>query len=478
MLTSSQQSVSLRSDLRSPVATRFRQGSTISSLRVVVLICLDALLVYAAWHLANTWGTPITSAWSGKSPSLYLLLVVAIEIGIIAARGLYKQGDRRRDYIGLIKSISLAEVLLLLVAFLYEPNRFVSRSTFLIFWVLTTAFVCTGRVLIDLATDRLRKQGMVRYPIFLIADTQDRQDSTELIEQENRYDIIGIEGADCLDRDKRDTTLTKLRQLGIAEVFVSWEAVKNRLYVCWHFQSAGITLRILPLSSKPLSPKFELWSVGGLPSLTVPAPLITGIDFQAKRCFDFICSSILLLLFLPVYLGVALLIKLDSPGPIFFRQTRVGLHGREFKAWKFRTMIADADRLQKALEAKNETTDGVLFKMKEDPRITRVGKFLRRYSIDELPQLFNVLLGEMSLVGPRPLPIRDVEKFSSAYHFIRHEVLPGITGLWQVSGRSDVTDFDQVVRLDVQYIENWSLLLDIKILIDTVKVVVLKKGAY
>jgi lipopolysaccharide/colanic/teichoic acid biosynthesis glycosyltransferase len=140
-------------------------------------------------------------------------------------------------------------------------------------------------------------------------------------------------------------------------------------------------------------------------------------------------------------------------------------------------MYINADQLQKELEARNEMQDGVLFKMKDDPRITKVGKFLRRSSLDELPQLFNVLLGEMSLVGPRPLPLRDVQKFSE-HHFIRQEVLPGITGLWQVSGRSNITSFEEVVRLDTFYIENWSIWLDMQILVRTALVLLQKKGAY
>ena len=140
-------------------------------------------------------------------------------------------------------------------------------------------------------------------------------------------------------------------------------------------------------------------------------------------------------------------------------------------------MVTNAEKLQANLEAKNEIKDGVLFKMKDDPRITKIGKFLRLYSLDELPQLFNVLLGDMSLVGPRPLPVRDVEKFQTP-HFIRQEVLPGITGLWQVSGRSDIEKFEDAVKLDISYIEDWSILLDMKILLQTVRVVLQKTGAY
>jgi exopolysaccharide biosynthesis polyprenyl glycosylphosphotransferase len=185
----------------------------------------------------------------------------------------------------------------------------------------------------------------------------------------------------------------------------------------------------------------------------------------------------MILLLSPIFMAIALLIKLDSSGPIFYRQTRVGLHGNLFQAWKFRTMVTNADQLQQQLESQNQTKDGILFKLKADPRVTRLGNFLRQYSLDELPQLFNVLLGEMSLVGPRPLPVRDVDKFAT-HHYVRHEVLPGITGLWQVSGRSDITDFEDVIQLDLDYIQNWSLGLDLNILLRTVKVVLQKTGAY
>ncbi len=204
---------------------------------------------------------------------------------------------------------------------------------------------------------------------------------------------------------------------------------------------------------------------------------IIGSSFCVKRSIDLCCSIILLIIILPVYLVIALLIKLDSSGVVFFKQERIGLHGQKFKIWKFRTMVSNAEEMQKDLEAKNEIKDGILFKMKDDPRITRVGKFLRAYSLDELPQLLNVIIGQMSLVGPRPLPIRDVEKFQIS-HLIRQEVLPGITGLWQVSGRSNIDNFEDTVKLDIDYIENWSLLLDLTILFKTFKVVLLKTGAY
>ncbi|WP_414583978.1 sugar transferase [Scytonema sp. PCC 10023] len=466
---------SLKPDLRSAKGTRIQRGLAIRFLRVVTLIFLDVTALILAWKLAVFYGTPLQSPWTQKTS--FLLLTLIVEIGILAAQGLYRAGIHRRSYPNLIKSVSLSEVFLLLIAFLYEPNHYVSRSTFLLFWFFSIAFVCSTRYLFDVTTKLIRKRGAVLHPVFLITDAQEQEDHTKLIAQENCYLILGSADSSCLDLRNRETTFEYLHKLGIVEAFVSWNAIKNRLYVCWHFHTAGITLRILPIKSEVRHPKSVLWMIGEVPCMTIPAPIITGSDFWVKRCFDLYCSIILIIILSPVYLLIALLIKLDSPGPVFFKQDRIGLHCKKFKIWKFRTMVVNAEKLQATLEAKNEIKDGVLFKVKDDPRITRVGKFLRRYSLDELPQLFNVLLGQMSLVGPRPLPVRDVERFQTA-HFIRQEVLPGITGLWQVSGRSNIENFEDAVKLDIAYIENWSLWLDLKILLQTVKVVLQKTGAY
>jgi exopolysaccharide biosynthesis polyprenyl glycosylphosphotransferase len=199
--------------------------------------------------------------------------------------------------------------------------------------------------------------------------------------------------------------------------------------------------------------------------------------YVIKRVMDFFIAALVLILLSPLYLAIAIAIKLDSPGSVFYKEMRIGLHGKEFEIWKFRSMQSDAEKLLPELESQNEMKDGVNFKMKEDPRITRIGKFLRRHSLDELPQAINVLRGEMSLIGPRPFNMRDVGNFAPDY-FFRYEVLPGITGLWQVSGRSNILYFARTIELDVEYIENWSLWLDFTILLKTVKVIFSKEGAY
>jgi exopolysaccharide biosynthesis polyprenyl glycosylphosphotransferase len=194
-----------------------------------------------------------------------------------------------------------------------------------------------------------------------------------------------------------------------------------------------------------------------------------------KRTIDIVSSLILLISLAPLFLVVSLLIKRDSPGPVFFMQDRVGLGKRRFRLYKFRTMAADAEKRMEEIEHLNEVS-GPVFKIKDDPRITRTGKFLRKISIDELPQLINVLKGDMSLVGPRPLPVRDYNGFNEDWHRRRFTVRPGITCLWQVNGRSNVA-FEKWMQLDMQYIDNRSLLLDLKILAKTIPAVLRGSGA-
>jgi exopolysaccharide biosynthesis polyprenyl glycosylphosphotransferase len=199
-------------------------------------------------------------------------------------------------------------------------------------------------------------------------------------------------------------------------------------------------------------------------------------SYLLKRLFDIVASAVLLVLLLPVFVGVALAIRLESPGAILFRQTRVGRWGKLFTMWKFRSMYADAEARKAALMAQNEMAGGVTFKMKNDPRVTRVGRFIRKTSIDELPQLWNVLLGDMSLVGPRPPVPAEVDEYSLSDRR-RLEVIPGITCIWQISGRSEIP-FDQQVELDVQYIESQSFWTDLKILLKTVPALLFGTGAY
>ena len=208
--------------------------------------------------------------------------------------------------------------------------------------------------------------------------------------------------------------------------------------------------------------------------------LTLTLPYAIKRAVDVVGALVGLLLLAPVMLAIAFLIRLESTGPVLFRQQRRGYRGRLFWVLKFRTMVVDAEQRLKDLEKANESAGGVLFKLRDDPRVTPLGRFLRRSSLDELPQLINVLRGEMSLVGPRPLQLRDSEKLQSLDpqgYARRLEVMPGITGPWQVGGRSEV-DYAHMVRLDIDYVNHWSLTWDLWIIVRTVVVVLVGRGAY
>ena len=238
---------------------------------------------------------------------------------------------------------------------------------------------------------------------------------------------------------------------------------------------SGVKVRIAPKTTELLVQRAEYVPGQGLPLFELRPPVFVGTDWAVKRVFDLVASALVVVIGLPLWLAIAAAIKLGSRGPVFHRNPRIGLGESTFEMFKFRTMYMDASERQAELERQNEA-DGALFKIRDDPRVTRVGAVLRRLSIDELPNVLNVLRGEMSLVGPRPLPLRDYALLED-WHRRRSDVLPGMTGLWQISGRSDLS-FDDLVRLDFYYLENWSIWLDISILAKTVPAVLSKRGAY
>jgi exopolysaccharide biosynthesis polyprenyl glycosylphosphotransferase len=244
--------------------------------------------------------------------------------------------------------------------------------------------------------------------------------------------------------------------------------------LAWQLEGTGVDLVVAPQLTDIAGPRVHIRPIEGLPLLHVEEPTLSGPGWLAKNLLDRVVAAIGLLLLSPIMLAIAVGIRLADPGPVFFRQPRVGHEGNTFRVWKFRTMYVDAEERKATLEELNEG-DGMLFKIKGDPRIFPFGNKLRGSSLDELPQLINVLKGEMSLVGPRPLPADDGDYLGDVRR--RLLVRPGITGLWQVSGRSDLS-WDEAVRLDLYYVDNWSLTYDLGILWRTIWVVLRRKGAY
>jgi exopolysaccharide biosynthesis polyprenyl glycosylphosphotransferase len=244
--------------------------------------------------------------------------------------------------------------------------------------------------------------------------------------------------------------------------------------LAWQLEGTGIDLVVAPQLTDIAGPRVHIRPVEGLPLLHVEEPKLSGVAWLFKNLMDRLLAALLLVVCLPLFVVVALVIRLSDRGPVFFKQVRVGREGKTFEVVKFRTMYVDAEERLAHLVDLNES-DGLLFKIRNDPRITEAGRFLRKTSIDELPQLLNVLRGQMSLVGPRPLPADDGDFLGDVRR--RLLVRPGITGLWQVSGRSELS-WDDAVRLDLYYVDNWSLAFDLVIILRTVGVVFRRKGAY
>ena len=465
-------------DIRAPHKFKLLHFNSTQWGDTLLLLLGDIVALASAWQVAknfNRFYSPLPPqyiwwSWFGI-PSIFWLFAALILIFFVYG-GLYS--SCRQNYLRAGQLVSCVYLFSLVLNYFYDPKLDLPRSLFFVAWFSSVATVTGGRLLVTLIL-RQFDFSQRTVTVFIIAPALELRKLVKILSKHHHYQIVGAALATTANTQ---TTLQTILDSGATEVLAEdLPETKLASTLYWQLRRYGIVLRLIPSSVKMLHRRgvSEIW--GGIPTLRVETSLLVGWDYRLKRCLDFFGTSVGIIILAPVFLGIAIAIKLSSPGSVFFRQERIGLHGKAFQIWKFRTMIPDAAKIQDNLEAQNQTADGIMFKIRRDPRITPIGHFLRRTSLDELPQLFNILLGQMSLVGPRPLPIRDVQRFES-WHHIRHQVLPGITGLWQISGRSEIESFDDAARLDLYYIDNWSLNLDLDILIETVRIVLFRKGAY
>lgn len=306
----------------------------------------------------------------------------------------------------------------------------------------------------------------------------------EYLEKSNlEYNILGYVSVDETCASQYLGTLGDLEQIirthVVDQVFIMHRKsyhldISPYVDLCMEM---GITVQIIMNSYKPQAARHYVSNVGTYPILTYHRVYLGTGALLIKRLIDIVGSLVGIICLSPVMLVTAIAIKLDSKGPVLFKQVRVGQNGRHFHMYKFRSMCVDAEEKKKDLIAQNEMESNFMFKIKDDPRITRVGHFIRRTSIDELPQFFNVLIGNMSLVGTRPPTLDEVDLYNRS-HWRRISIKPGITGMWQVSGRSSIRDFDKIVELDTEYIDNWNVFLDFKIIIKTILSIFQREGAF
>ncbi|MBW4472831.1 MAG: sugar transferase [Stenomitos rutilans HA7619-LM2] len=463
-------------DIRAPHSIEWHRLFRWPWHRAIALLLCDIAAVVIAGRVAahlNQFYAPlppplILGTWLGLPGLFWILMIVTLLL--FARSGLYSASSQWK-YVRSGKLVSVVYLSALLLGYFYDPKLAPPRSLFITAWVGSVVLVIGFRLLASLV---LKQFEHVQTRVFLLARAERLPSLAQMLKRRSHYNVVGA----VASTTSISATIQAILSSGAQEVFAEnlpQTELASGLY--WQLRRAGITLRLIPSSVELLHRRGVPEVIAGIPTLRMEATLLGGWDYRLKRWLDFVGALVGLLLLSPLFLVVAIAIKLSSPGAVFFCQERMGLHGRVFQMWKFRTMLPHAEALQAELEQQNEASDGVMFKIRRDPRITAIGHFLRRTSIDELPQLFNVLLGQMSLVGPRPLPLRDVERFDP-WHHTRHQVLPGITGLWQVSGRSSLDAFNDAARLDLYYIDHWSLNLDLEILLETVKIVLCGKGAY
>jgi exopolysaccharide biosynthesis polyprenyl glycosylphosphotransferase len=443
----------------------------VGALYTAVLLKLavhDQLNAHVAWQDTKHW-----------IPFAYLVTVL-----LFARIDLYADRNRRPGLAAIATALFQATVIALVFA-LADGQHFSSYFIFYGSLIFATIYIAGLRELHLRVTGKVLEQAGYRRRAVLVGSGKHIEEVARALADRARaqVQIVGYvsltprpqnglrslgrldEMVDVLERERPQEVI-------IADPDFPQEKAVELVDLC---HQRGVTVQVAPSTMEILIDRAEFSPGHTVPLFTLRPPVFEGVDFAIKRTFDLVLSVLGLILLSPVFLIIAIAIKLSSRGPVIYRSVRPGMAGRPFFCLKFRTMREHAEQVQDELEPFNELS-GALFKIRDDPRMTVVGRFLRGFSLDELPQLVNVVRGEMSLVGPRPLPMRDFDRLEE-WHKKRYLVLPGITGLWQVSGRADL-DFDDLVRLDFLYLERWSIMLDLSILLKTIPAVLSRRGAF
>jgi exopolysaccharide biosynthesis polyprenyl glycosylphosphotransferase len=462
-----------------------RRLASIAALVVLDLVGLT-LGVFGALTLRELYLGDWPPLWGyvWRTEADWLPFLTVITVLVFWVGGLYRRREVRSGFGQVIASLVLVSVITLAFG-IGTGYHFTTYGLTPTAFVLTALFISVLRSSYDLLTRDVLQLAGVRRRAVLVGEGEQLTRLRHTLGSGRsgiRYEFLGavapqgdtgslplLGGLDDVPQILRERDVHEL-------IVVDGGFTEDELFeLVEEAHRFGVRVKVAPRTTELLLQRAEYIPGEGTPLFELRPPAFAGWQWGVKRSFDIAVSTVVIVVGSPIWAAIACAIKLTSPGPVFYRDQRIGLGDRAFGMMKFRTMYQDAAARQAALEAANEAS-GPLFKIKDDPRVTRAGRFLRRFSLDELPQVLNVLWGEMSLVGPRPLPIRDYEQLQE-WHRKRYLVLPGMTGLWQVSGRIDLS-FDDLVRLDFYYIENWSIWLDISILAKTLPAVLARRGAY
>ncbi len=461
------------------------------------LALLDTLLInvafFIAYHARYEWQLirPLEEAYY-HSLGEYIpvsLILTAILLVVYRMEGLYtpKRSTSWLDEVYAILIGTLAGIgIMTVITFFYRP-QFYSRLLFGYAGISIALTLSLSRLVVRQIWEYLRGRGMGVDRVLVVGAGEIGRAIMRSIMAlpQLGYLVVGFVDDEVPEKSigrfpslgstKDLPRLLEERKIDGVIITLPWASHEEIIKMAAQCERARVPARIVPDLFQMRLSRVDVEEVGGIPLLGVKEVSIRGWNLALKRAIDVVVSATILLFLSPLILLAAALIKLESPGPALFRQTRIGRNGKPFTLYKFRSMRPEAEEELSEVHDLNEA-EGVFFKIRKDPRCTHVGKVLRRFSLDELPQIYNILRGEMSLVGPRPALPKEVERYKE-WHRQRLGVLPGLTGLWQVMGRSELT-FDEMVMLDLFYNENWSLWLDLKIMLMTIPTVLSGRGAY
>jgi exopolysaccharide biosynthesis polyprenyl glycosylphosphotransferase len=452
----------------------------------IVMIMIGFVVAYevrlhASDFVAIKWVPPLSNYLK------FLILFVPVWLSVFAGIGLYNfkgVGSLVKEMWLSIVGVSTVLSLMIIIIF-FNQDTFFSRLIIIYALFFVSLFVIFGRVLIRLMQRYFYRYGIGVRRVLLVGVNNQTE---ELRQYFDTYKNMGWDLVGLLDETKQKgekvgsyrilgnmEKLPKIyKRYGINEIWLTGETDDDyQMQIINFCQKKDLVYRFIPGILGVVSANVETETVAGMPLIALKETALEGWGRIIKRILDIILSIIVITFLWWLFLIIGIMIKLESKGPVFYSSERVGRKGKLFTIYKFRSMVVDADKMKKKLLEKNEA-EGPMFKIKNDPRITKVGNFIRKTRIDELPQVWNVLMGEMSWIGPRP-PLMDEVKQYKAHHLKRLAIKSGITGPWQVTGRHDL-DFDDIVKLDTYYIENWSLLLDAQIFFKTIWLMLTRAG--
>jgi exopolysaccharide biosynthesis polyprenyl glycosylphosphotransferase len=447
-------------------------------LSIVVLVMIDiaglVIGLYGALAVRAEVFDPKPILWGflWDQESNWLAFLILLLLLVFWRAGLYAPRELREGAGRVVPSTFLVAALALAFA-VGTGQHFTTFGLYIVGALLVAALIGLLRACYETLTGLLLKAAGVRRKAVLVGDVVARTHLRETLGASRGgiyYEYAGeIEPGPEVERA---LAAQQLDELIVADSGLDDDRL---LEIVEAAHRRGVKVRVAPRTTQLLIERGEYVPGQGVPLFELRPPIFAGTDWATKRVFDIVVATLIVVVGSPLWLAIALAIKLTSRGPVFYADERIGLGEQAFHMHKFRTMVEGAEQQKPGLERSNEAS-GALFKIRDDPRVTRAGRLLRRFSLDEMPNVLNVLRGEMSLVGPRPLPVRDYDLLEP-WHRRRYNVLPGITGLWQIAGRSDLS-FDDLVRLDFYYLENWSIWLDVTILFKTPLVVFSRRGAY